>query len=405
MQTAAFFSSSPLPADRAEEENINTAQLLSLTVLLHPIMSSVSLSSQLNKVQLQRYLSLPQCGLCQVTYVWIDGTGEGLRCKTRTLDSEPSSIEDIPEWNFDGSSTYQSEGSNSDMYLIPVRMFRDPFTRDPNKLVLCEVLKYNRKPAEQNTRFTCNKAMEAAQHFQPWFGMEQEYVLQGMDGHPFSWPQGGSPRPQGPYYCSVGADRAFARDIVESHYKACMYAGVKIYGTNGEVMPSQWEFQVGTCEGIEMPDHLWMARFLLHRVCEDFGVIANLDPKPMPGDWNGSGCHTNFSTEAMREEGGMKHIEDAIEKLEKRHAHHIRCYDMHDGEDNKRRLTGAHETSSIDQFSAGTANRGASIRIPREVGKDGRGYFEDRRPAANCDPYVVTEAMVRTCLLGETESD
>ncbi|KAJ8339465.1 hypothetical protein SKAU_G00362510 [Synaphobranchus kaupii] len=311
----------------------------------------------------------------------------------------------IPEWDFDGSSTYQSEGSNSDMYLIPVRMFRDPFTRDPNKLVLCEVLKYNRKPAEHNTRFTCRKLMEAVQDFRPWFGMEQEYTLLGMDGHPYSWPQGGFPRSQGPYYCSVGADRAFGRDIVESHYRACMYAGVRIYGTNGEVMPSQWEFQVGTCEGIEMADHLWMARFLLHRVCEDFGVTATLDPKPMKGDWNGSGCHTNFSTEAMREEGGMKvfhrHIEEAIEKLKNSHSYHIRRYDPRGGEDNKRRLTGQHETASIECFSAGVANRGASVRIPRQVGKEGRGYLEDRRPAGNCDPYVVTEAIVRTCLLGE----
>ncbi|XP_061118110.1 glutamine synthetase-like [Conger conger] len=306
--------------------------------------AKLSPSSQLNKVQLQHYLSLPQCGLCLVTYVWIDGTGEGLRCKTRTLD-------------------------------------------------------------KQNTQFTCNKAMEAAQHFRPWFGMEQEYVLQSMDGHPYNWPQGGFPGFQVPYFCGVGAGRSFGRDIVDSHYKACVDAGVKIFGTKAESMPSQWEFQVGTCEGIEMPDHLWMARFLLHRVCEDFGVIANLDPKPVQGDWSGSGCLTNFSTEAMREEGGMKHIEDAIEKLKKRHAHHICCYDMHGGEDNKRRLTGVHETPSIDQFSAGTADRAACIRIPRRVGKDGQGYFEDRCPAANCDPYMVTEAIARTCLLGETDSD
>uniref|UniRef100_A0A3P9JMY5 Glutamine synthetase n=1 Tax=Oryzias latipes TaxID=8090 RepID=A0A3P9JMY5_ORYLA len=367
-------------------------------------MASVSSSSRLNKVVRQQYMSLPQGQKCQVTYIWVDGTGEGLRNKTRTLDAEPAGIEDIPEWNFDGSSTYQSEGSNSDMYLIPVSMFRDPFTLDPNKLVLCEVLKYNRLPAETNHRHRCNKVMKKLAEFNLWFGMEQEYTLLGLDGHPFSWPTNGFPAPQGPYYCGVGANCAYGRDIVECHYKACLYAGVKISGTNAEVMPSQWEYQVGPCEGIHMGDHLWVLRFLLHRVCEDFGVLATLDPKPVNGNWNGAGCHTNVSTKQMREEGGLQHIEAAIEKLGKNHKKHISIYDPHNGQDNMRRLTGLHETSSIHDFSAGVANRGASIRIPRQVGKDGKGYFEDRRPAANCDPYVVTWIIAETCLLESEES-
>ncbi|MCQ7628146.1 hypothetical protein NP210_24900, partial [Salmonella enterica] len=236
----------------------------------------------------------------------------------------------------------------------------------------------------------------------PWFGMEQEYTLMGTDGHPFGWPSNGFPGPQGPYYCGVGADRAYGRDIVEAHYRACLYAGVKITGTNAEVMPAQWEFQIGPCEGIHMGDHLWVARFILHRVCEDFGVIATFDPKPIPGNWNGAGCHTNFSTKAMREENGLKYIEEAIEKLSKRHQYHIRAYDPKGGLDNARRLTGFHETSNINDFSAGVANRSASIRIPRTVGQEKKGYFEDRRPSANCDPFAVTEAIIRTCLLNET---
>ncbi|XP_007577329.1 glutamine synthetase-like [Poecilia formosa] len=366
-------------------------------------MASVSSSSLLNKAVRQQYMGLCQGGKCQVTYIWVDGTGEGLRNKTRTLDSEPTCIEEIPEWNFDGSSTYQAEGSNSDMYLIPVRMFRDPFTLDPNKLVLCEVLKYNRLPAETNHRHSCNQVMQQVKEHCLWFGMEQEYTLLGVDGHPFSWPSKGFPAPQGPYYCGVGANHAYGRDVVECHYKACLYAGIQICGTNAEVMPSQWEFQVGPCKGIEMGDHLWVARFLLHRVCEDFGVVATLDPKPITGNWNGAGCHTNVSTQQMREEEGLKYIELAIEKLGKKHKRHIEVYDPRGGTDNMRRLTGLHETSSINDFSAGVANRGASIRIPRQVGKDKRGYFEDRRPAANCDPYTVTMAIAQTCLLDPTE--
>ncbi|XP_072517687.1 glutamine synthetase-like [Salminus brasiliensis] len=365
--------------------------------------SSMSASSQLNKTVRSHYLSLPQGGLCQVTYVWIDGSGEGLRSKTRTMESEPSGIEDIPEWIFDGSSTSQARDTNSDMFLIPVHMFRDPFILDPNKLVLCEVLKYDRQPADTNHRHACKKIMEKVKDFHPWFGIEQEYTLLGADGHPYAWPSKGFPKPQGPYYCGVGADRAFGRDIVECHYKACMYAGIKISGSNAEVMPAQWEFQVGPCEGIETGDHLWMARFLLHRVCEDFGVIATLDPKPMAGNWNGAGCHTNFSTDATRAEGGLEHIEKTIEKLRPSHAEHIRLSDPHGGQDNQRRLTGLHETSSIHEFSAAVANRAVSVRIPRQVAQDKRGYLEDRRPAANCDPYAVTTAIARTCLLEEEE--
>lgn len=359
-------------------------------------------NAALNKTILARYMDLPvPDGVCQAMYVWIDGTGENVRAKTRTLDFIPHDPKELPIWNYDGSSTYQSEGHNSDMYLYPVALFKDPFRKGNNKLVLCDTYKANGKPAETNKRNSCLKAMEASADEVPWFGIEQEYTLLDMDLRPLGWPKNGFPGPQGPYYCGVGANKVYARDIVEAHYRACLYAGIKIAGSNAEVMPAQWEYQVGPCEGISIGDQLWMSRFILHRVAEEFGVVATFDPKPMPGDWNGAGAHTNFSTKSTREENGIIEIEKAIDKLSRNHLRHIQAYDPKGGKDNERRLTGKCETSSIHDFSAGVANRGASVRIPRGCAEAKKGYLEDRRPSSNCDPYSVTEAIVRTCILNE----
>uniref|UniRef100_G1QDN9 Glutamine synthetase n=1 Tax=Myotis lucifugus TaxID=59463 RepID=G1QDN9_MYOLU len=347
---------------------------------------STSASSHLNKGIKQMFMPLPQGDKVQAV-IWIDATGEGLRCKTH-LDSEPKSVEELPEWNFDGSSAMQSEGSNSDMYLVPAAMFRGPFHKDPNKLVFCEVLKYNLKPAETNLRYTC----------QPWFGMERSILSWAQMGT-FSWPSNGFPGPNGPYYCSVG-DRAYGRDTVEAHYRACLYAGIQLEGNAG-VMLAQWEFLIGPREGIAMGDHLWVARFSLHRACEDFEVIATSNPKPIPGNWDGAGCPTNVSTKALREENGLKYREEFIERPSRRHQYHIRAYDPKRGRDKARRLTGFNETSNINDFSPSVANCSASIRIPQAVGQEKKGSFEDRRPA-NCDPFAVTEALIRTCLLNDT---
>jgi len=352
-----------------------------------------------DKGVLSRYMAKPQGERVQAMYIWIDGSGENLRCKTKSLESEPKTIDELPEWNFDGSSTGQATGLNSDVYLKPVAMYPDPFRLGKNKLILCETYTHDKKATASNFRFRCVQVMHAAKDEHPWFGMEQEYTLLDIDGHPFGWPKNGFPGPQGPYYCGVGANKVYGRDIVESHYRACLYAGVNISGTNAEVMPAQWEFQVGPCEGIDMADQLWLGRFLLHRTAEDYGVIASLDPKPIQGDWNGAGCHTNFSTEKMRNPGGIKDILAAIEKLSHAHAQHIAYYDPKGGKDNERRLTGHHETASIREFSYGVASRASSIRIPRQTDADGFGYFEDRRPSSNCDPYAVTEAIIRTCCL------
>ena len=265
-------------------------------------------------------------------------------------------------------------------------MYPCPFRREPNILVMCETWMSDGKPNSYNYRHDAAVVLELHKAHEFWFGLEQEYTLLGEDGWPYGWPKNGFPAPQGPYYCGVGAGKVMCRDIVESHYKACLYAGIQISGTNAEVMPAQWEFQVGPCEGISMGDQLWMARFILHRVAEEFGAVVTFNPKPVPGDWNGAGLHTNVSTKEMREEGGIKAIEAAMEGLSKRHKEHMMVY----GEGNESRMTGRHETASYDKFTWGVANRGASVRINRSCAVEGKGYFEDRRPASNADPYQIT---------------
>jgi glutamine synthetase len=353
-----------------------------------------------NASNLQKYLELPQNGAVMAEYIWVDGSN-GIRSKCKTLSEKPESIEDLPEWNFDGSSTEQAPGHDSDVYLRPVAIFKDPFRRGDNIIVLAECWNNDGTPNKTNYRHECSKLMEAHKDQHIWFGIEQEYTLFDELDNVYGWPKGGFPAPQGPYYCGVGTGKVYCRDVVEAHYRACLYSGITISGINAEVMPSQWEFQVGPCEGIKMGDELTVSRYLLHRVAEEFGVKISFHPKPLQGDWNGAGCHTNVSTEAMRKAGGMKYIEDAIEKLSKRHKEHIAVY----GEDNDLRLTGRHETASVASFSSGVANRGASVRIPRQVAKEGFGYFEDRRPASNIDPYLVTGIMAETILGSIPDAD
>jgi glutamine synthetase len=240
----------------------------------------------------------------------------------------------------------------------------------------------------------------------PWFGIEQEYTLVGTKTKfttwPLGWPHNGYPGPQGPYYCSVGANNCFGRAIADAHYRACLYAGIKVSGTNAEVMPGQWEYQVGPVEGIAIGDHLWMSRYILGRIAEDFNVTISFAPKLFE-DWNGSGCHTNFSTETMRDGNeGMAYINTMMEKFSAKHLDHIKLY----GEDNQKRLTGIHETSSISKFSYGVGNRAASFRVPTSTAhSNGKGYVEDRRPASNIDPYLVAAMLVDTGVIDESKSE
>jgi len=359
-----------------------------------------------------RFLALkPSDGTCQAEYVWIGGNGE-LRCKTKSLTKgKPSSVAELPVWNFDGSSTEQAPGDDSEVLLKPCAMYPDPFRPGgDNILVLCDCYKPDVNGPEglgeaipTNTRKKCKEIMDKVAATDPWFGIEQEYTIFEKDAKtPYGWPVDGMPRKaQGPYYCSVGTENAFGRVVAECHYKCCLYSGITISGINGEVMPGQWEYQVGPCVGIDSPDMLIMSRYLLLRVAEQLGVVISFDPKPIPGDWNGAGCHTNVSTKAMREPNGYEVIKKAMERLGApgKQEEHIAAYDPSGGLDNQRRLTGAHETASYKQFSWGVANRGCSIRIPRMTEKEKCGYFEDRRPASNMDPYVVTGKIMETTVV------
>ena len=326
-------------------------------------------------------------------YIWIDGhtPTSKLRSKTKIIDGDVKGLSDIPDWGFDGSSTQQAEGHFSDCLLKPVSYLPDPIRGGNDILVMCEVFNSDGTVHKSYKRAQRRELAEEYKDEDCWFGIEQEYTF--FDGiKPLGWPDNGFPAPQGGYYCGVGSDEVYGRDIVEEHMEVCLAAGIKLSGINAEVMPGQWEFQVGPCGPLDVSDQLWIARWLLYRIGEDYEVSATLDPKPVKGDWNGDGAHTNFSTKSMREPGGIKIIEDACKKLAAKHDEHIAVY----GALNEERLTGLHETCSINEFRYGVSDRGASIRIPMQTDQDGYGYLEDRRPSANVDPYEVCYMLIKT---------
>ena len=344
-------------------------------------------------------------------YIWVDGTNptRKLRSKTKIIHQSVNAsqldndgvfaLSTFPGWQFDGSSTSQAEGDSSDCILRPVRVYPDPIRGSNAALVLCEVDNADGTPHRTNTRAQLRDTLSrGAAEVEGRFGFEQEYTL--YDGsRPLGFPsERRFPAAQGPYYCGVGADEVYGRELVEAHMDTCVAAGLSIQGVNAEVMPGQWEFQMGgpDADALKSSDDLWIGRWLLYRLGEDFGVSATLDPKPVPGDWNGAGMHTNFSTEAMRDAGGITAINAAIEKLSVRIFEHLKCY----GYGYEMRLTGHHETCRYDEFKAGVSDRTASIRIPANVAEAGCGYLEDRRPNANADPYEVANVLLKsTCSL------
>ncbi len=327
----------------------------------------------------------------KLEYIWLDGYQPvpNLRGKTqiKSFKSFPS-LDDLPMWGFDGSSTRQAEGHSSDCMLQPVAVFPDA-TKTNGAVVMCEVMMSDGvTPHPSNSRATILDDENA------WFGFEQEYFLM-QGGRPLGFPSEGYPEPQGKYYTGVGysAVGPIAREIVDTHLDLCLAAGINHEGINAEVAKGQWEFQIFGKGSKKAADEMWTARYLLMRLCEQYEVDVEFHCKPLKGDWNGSGMHANFSTEYMREKGGKEYFESLMAAFDKYRDEHIAVY----GPDNHLRLTGLHETQSIDKFNYGLANRGASIRVPHSfVNNDYKGYLEDRRPNSQGDPYQIASRILQT---------
>ena len=358
-----------------------------------------------------------------VEYVWVDAFG-GLRSKNRVIylinekidkskTSEHSFLPFISKWNFDGSSTGQAPTIDSEIILCPVRCFKDPFVcskydtpRVVNLLVMCDTYKIDGTPCNTNTRYGAKQIFDQDLKQVPWFGLEQEFfIIDFKNGRPLGFPEPPAiARPQGPYYCSIGGENAFGRSLVIDAYRKCFEAGVSVSGMNGEVAPGQWEIHVGPVNGIYIGDEVWMLRYILGRVSEEWSerhnrsIKIDFGSKPVvdrDDSWNGSGMHVNFSSESMRQKGGYQIIKQAIDKLKPKHKEHLKVY----GDDNYLRLTGNNETSDPNKFTVSVGGRGTSIRIPTAVEAEGKGYFEDRRPSSSCDPYLVTGKIFETCCL------
>jgi glutamine synthetase len=331
----------------------------------------------------------------KLEYVWLDGykPEPNLRSKVRITGKEINGLQDIPEWGFDGSSTKQAEGYSSDCYLKPVRIYRKDGKQNSDTIyVLCEVMDSEGNPHNTNDRAKLDE------DFNFWVGFEQEYFIRHGHNKPIlGFQNGGVIDPQGVYYCGVGG-QMYGRNLSEEHLDMCLNYNIGIEGTNAEVAIGQWEYQVFAKGKLKSADDLWMSRYFLYKIAEKYGYEIELHPKPLTsGDWNGSGLHTNFSNERMREQGGEEYFKSIFQVFESRADIHIQNY----GSDNHLRLTGKHETQSINKFSWGVSDRGASIRAPKVVGEIWKGYLEDRRPASNGNPYSILRVISDSLDLAE----
>ena len=334
-------------------------------------------------------------------YIWLDGCNN-LRSKIRVIKSDVQlNVETLPLWNFDGSSTNQANSDgNTEVILKPIKMYEDKYKHISNSkenkhfFILCETYNIDGSPHATNIRHHAKEIFDENSHEKPWFGLEQEYFIFLYEENKPHYPAHSNA-----YYCGISLSN-IQRKIMNEHLNYCIECGINISGTNAEVSPCQWEFQIGPCEGIDSGDQLIMARFFLQRIAEKYNAKISYEPKPID-DINGSGCHINFSTENTRKKcninddiNGLTYINKYIQNLGKNHTKMIDVY----GKNNFLRLTGKHETSSYNTFTHGIGTRNTSIRIPNETFKNKYGYLEDRRPGANIDPYNATSLLFETCI-------
>ena len=320
-----------------------------------------------------------------VEYIWLDGDTEmpQLRSKTRVF-SEKHALSELPNWSFDGGSTNQGELKDSDRVLKPVRLYKNPFS-EGNYMTLCEVMNPDGSPHESNMRHLLAEQLKDESVL---FGFEQEYTLTDPGMNPLLPEENIK---QGPFYCGVGSGRVIGRKIAEEHLENCEKAGIQLFGINAEVMVSQWEYQTNPADALRDSDDLWMSRYIIERGTEQYNMRISYHPK-IYKSLNGAGCHVNVSTAETRESFDDKIQNKIMKKLKKSHIEHINVY----GVGNDLRLTGECETSDYDKFTWGIGDRSASVRIPAHVADAEKGYFEDRRPAATCDPYLVTSKLLET---------
>ena len=197
-------------------------------------------------------------------YIWIDGFGKA-RSKTKVYNKHEAIISELPKWNYDGSSTGQAPGGDSEVIIKPRVIYDDPFRKGEHKLILCDTWLPNGQPHPTNTRVVAVEIFNKKPELKPWFGIEQEFFLT-TSGYPLGFPidRNSMPLSQGEYYCGTGGQKAIGRECIEDAFQKCLYAGLKLTGLNAEVAPAQWEFQV-CAEGIEAADELVIMRYILDR--------------------------------------------------------------------------------------------------------------------------------------------